>query len=105
MSKSVTRAAVTRWNVDALALGAMSAATPGGHAARAVLTEPVRDAVWFAGEAVHETLWGTVGGAWESGERAADAVLRRLSGQRQPETEERDGARKRKARRRRFDEE
>jgi len=23
-------------------------------------------------------LWGTVGGAWESGERAADAVLRRL---------------------------
>jgi hypothetical protein len=25
---------------------------------------------------VHETLWGTVGGAWESGERAAAAVLR-----------------------------
>jgi len=24
----------------------------------------------------HETLWGTVGGAWESGERAADAVLK-----------------------------
>jgi hypothetical protein len=23
-------------------------------------------------------LWGTVGGAWESGERAADAVLRRM---------------------------
>jgi monoamine oxidase len=43
--------------------------------------EPVQGAVWFAGEAVHETLWGTVGGAWESGERAADAVLRRLGGQ------------------------
>ncbi|MGA8821131.1 MAG: FAD-dependent oxidoreductase, partial [Xanthobacteraceae bacterium] len=67
--------------------------------------EPVRDAVWFAGEAVHETLWGTVGGAWESGERAANAVLRRLSGQRQPETEERHRARKRKGKRRRFDEE
>ena len=32
--------------------------------------------VFLAGEAAHETLWGTVGGAWESGERAADAVLR-----------------------------
>jgi Flavin containing amine oxidoreductase len=38
----------------------------------------VNDTIWFAGEAAHETLWGTVGGAWESGERAADAVLRRL---------------------------
>jgi hypothetical protein len=37
--------------------------------------------VYFAGEALHETMWGTVGGAWESGERAADAVLRRLAGQ------------------------
>ena len=103
--KAITRAAVTRWNLDALALGAMSAAIPGGHAARAVLTEPVRDAVWFAGEAIHETLWGTVGGAWESGERAADAVLRRLSGQRQPDAQDRRRSRKRNARRRRFDEE
>jgi monoamine oxidase len=103
--KSITRAAVTRWNADPLALGAMSAAAPGGHAARAVLADPVRDAVWFAGEAVHETLWGTVGGAWESGERAADAVLRRLAGQRQPEVEERRRVRKRKSKRRRSDKE
>jgi hypothetical protein len=41
------------------------------------------DDVWYAGEAAHETLWGTLGGAWESGERAADAVLRRLGGGRQ----------------------
>ena len=40
--------------------------------------EPVRDRLFFAGEAVHETLWGTVGGAWESGERAADAALKLL---------------------------
>ena len=45
-----------------------------------MLMPPVNDSVWFAGEALHETLWGTVGGAWESGERAADAVLRRLGG-------------------------
>jgi monoamine oxidase len=101
--KAITRAAVTRWNAEALALGAMSAAVPGGHAARAVLAEPVRDAAWFAGEAVNETLWGTVGGAWESGERAADAVLRRLAGQRQPQAEERRPVRKRKSKRRRFE--
>ena len=40
--------------------------------------EPVRGRFFFAGEAVHETLWGTVGGAWESGERAADAALKLL---------------------------
>jgi hypothetical protein len=45
--------------------------------------EPVHDVVWFAGEAAHETLWGTVGGAWESGERAADAILHRLGGQKE----------------------
>jgi hypothetical protein len=34
--------------------------------------------MYLAGEATHETLWGTVDGAWESGERAADAALRRI---------------------------
>jgi monoamine oxidase len=32
--------------------------------------------VWLAGEALHETKWGTVEGAWESGVRAAEAVIR-----------------------------
>ena len=102
--KSIVRAAVTRWNAEPLALGAMSAAVPGGHAARSALSEPVRDAVWFAGEAVHESLWGTVGGAWESGERAAAAVLRRLAGEREPQAEDRRRHR-RKSKRRRFDNE
>jgi Flavin containing amine oxidoreductase len=51
---------------------------PGSQFARRQLLEPIADNVWYAGEAAHETLWGTVGGAWESGERAADAVLHRL---------------------------
>jgi len=42
--------------------------------------EPVRDRIWFAGEAAHETLWGTVGGAWESGERAAAEAVRAIRG-------------------------
>jgi monoamine oxidase len=76
--KAVKRTSATRWNQEPWALGAFSAAAPGGQWARAALAEPVRDRIFFAGEATHETLWGTVGGAWASGERAADAVLRKL---------------------------
>ncbi len=96
VTKAVNRASATRWNADPFARGAMSAAAPGGHAARAVLAEPMDDAIWFAGDAVHDTLWGTVGGAWESGARAADAVLRRLNGVREPSAEEPRSSRKRK---------
>jgi len=39
----------------------------------------------LAGEATHETLWGTVDGAWESGERAAEAALRRIGALRDTE--------------------
>ena len=76
--KAVKRTSATRWNHEPWTLGAFSAAAPGGQAARAVLAEPVRDRIFFAGEATHETLWGTVGGAWASGERAAALALRRL---------------------------
>ena len=74
----VKRTAVTRWGEDPLVRGAFSAASPGNADARRVLMEPLRERLFFAGEAVHETLWGTVGGAWESGMRAAEAALRRL---------------------------
>ncbi len=57
-------------------LGAMSAAAPGAQFARRALMESINNRIWFAGEAVHERLWGTVGGAWESGDRAAAAALR-----------------------------
>jgi len=76
--KAIKRTNATQWNNDPWTLGAMSTASPGAQPSRRVLMETLRDRVWFAGEALHETLWGTVGGAWESGERAADAVHRRL---------------------------
>jgi monoamine oxidase len=79
---TVKRRAVTRWNTEPLAQGAFSAAAPGAQGARKILTEPLNNRVWFAGEATHETLWGTVGGAWESGERTADQVIRTLTGRR-----------------------
>jgi monoamine oxidase len=67
----------TRWNASPFVMGAMSAASPGGQLSRKILGEPV-GSMYFAGEAAHETLWGTVDGAWDSGERAADAALRRI---------------------------
>jgi monoamine oxidase len=76
VAKVVKRRHATHWNDEPWALGAFSAAAPGGQPARKVLMESVNDRIWFAGEAAHETLWGTVGGAWESGQRAADAVVR-----------------------------
>jgi monoamine oxidase len=76
MKKAVKRSHATRWNTEPFVLGAFSAAAPGAQASRRVLMEPLNNRVFFAGEAAHETLWGTVGGAWESGERAADAVMR-----------------------------
>jgi monoamine oxidase len=84
VKKAIKRSQATRWNAEARTLGAFSAAAPGGQGARKVLMEPLQNAIWFAGEAAHETLWGTVGGAWESGERAADAVLHRLGGGKEP---------------------
>ncbi len=78
IKNAIGRKHATRWNADPYALGAWSAAVPGSQFARRQFLDPIADNVWYAGEAAHETLWGTVGGAWESGERAADAVLRQL---------------------------
>jgi len=78
VKKAVKRTHATQWNNDPWTLGAFSAASPGGQWARTALVEPLRDRIFFAGEATHETLWGTVGGAWSSGERAADQALKKL---------------------------
>jgi monoamine oxidase len=76
---AVKKVSATRWNAEPFVQGAMSAAAPGGQGSRRMLTEPIGP-VFLAGDAIHETLWGTVDGAWDSGERAADAALRRIGG-------------------------
>jgi monoamine oxidase len=78
LKNAVKRRHATRWNEEPWVLGATSAASPGAQSARRVLMEPLGNRLFFAGEAAHETLWGTVGGAWESGDRAADAVVKML---------------------------
>ncbi|MGE0565425.1 MAG: flavin monoamine oxidase family protein [Pseudolabrys sp.] len=87
VGENVRKSAVTRWNHEPYVLGAFSAAAPGRADARRVMMEPLRERLWFAGEAVHETLWGTVGGAWESGIRAAEAALKKIGALKEPEPE------------------
>jgi monoamine oxidase len=82
LKNAVKRRHATRWDQEPTVLGAFSAAVPGGQPSRKILMEPLNNRIWFAGEAVHETLWGTVGGAWESGERAADAIIKTVGGRR-----------------------
>ncbi|MET0277597.1 MAG: FAD-dependent oxidoreductase [Pseudorhodoplanes sp.] len=78
IKKSIKRTQATQWAFSPYVMGAMSAAAPGSQATRRILMEPMYDRVYYAGEAAHETLYGTVGGAWESGERAADTALKAL---------------------------
>jgi monoamine oxidase len=86
VAAAVKKSSTTRWNAAPFALGAMSVAGPGGQASRKILTEPV-GSLYLAGEATHETLWGTIDGAWESGERAAEAALRRIGALKDAEPE------------------
>lgn len=76
IAKVVQRRSVTRWNSVPYVMGAMSAALPGGQPSRKIMMEPL-GSLFFAGEAIHETQWGSVNGAWASGERAADAAIRK----------------------------
>ena len=81
---AVKKSSVTRWDAAPFALGAMSAAAPGAQPLRKTLAEPI-GCMFLAGEATHENLWGTIDGAWESGERAAEAALRRIGALRDTE--------------------
>jgi monoamine oxidase len=83
VAAAVKKSSATRWDAAPFALGAMSAAVPGGQASRRVLAEPI-GCMFLAGEAGHETLWGTVDGAWETGERAAEAALRKIGALAEP---------------------
>jgi len=66
---------VTRWDAEPWARGAYAYVPPGQAGARAALAEPLAEGrLVFAGEACHDGLAGTVGGAWLSGEAAARTV-------------------------------
>jgi monoamine oxidase len=66
------------WQQDPFARGAYSYVTVGGQGARKALAMPLRDTLYFAGEATdHEGEHGTVAGALRSGARAAREIIMR----------------------------
>lgn len=66
------------WQKDPFARGAYSYVTVGGHGARRALADPLRDTLYFAGEATdYEGEHGTVAGALRSGTRAARQLVER----------------------------
>jgi monoamine oxidase len=98
VKKAIKRGHATRWNAEPYMRGALSAASPGHAGARDTLAEPIGGRIWLAGEAVHESKWGTVAGAWESGERAATAALDQMGflEKPKPERHEREHQRRRR---------
>jgi monoamine oxidase len=70
-------AAMHDWQQDPFARGAYSYVLTNGSAARRVLARPLRETLFFAGEATDSRgEAGTVAGALQSGEAAARAALR-----------------------------
>ncbi|MBE7217741.1 MAG: FAD-dependent oxidoreductase, partial [Caulobacteraceae bacterium] len=69
--------AATSWSVDPWSRGAYSHALPGHADARGALGAS-RGRLHFAGEAASPHFFSTAHGAWETGERAADAALAAL---------------------------
>jgi monoamine oxidase len=71
---------VADWQTDPFARGAYSYVPVGGVGATKILAEPVDDTLFFAGEATHEGMSGTVAGAIASGYRAAREILTEHAG-------------------------
>jgi monoamine oxidase len=74
VARSLKPLAASNWCGDPLSMGAWSVAKPGQADARLRLRAPIHERIWFAGEATSINMWGTVGGAWLDGIRAADEV-------------------------------
>jgi monoamine oxidase len=68
----------TAWRHDPWSRASWAVVPPGLAAIRETLKAPVGERVWFAGEALSRAQWGTAGGAWEEGERAAGEIIARL---------------------------
>jgi monoamine oxidase len=66
--------AASDWGGDPWSGCAWTYAPVGGYRHRAALRAPVAERIHFAGEASSATQWGTIGGAWAEGERAAESV-------------------------------
>jgi monoamine oxidase len=68
--------AESRWAHDPFARGSYSHALPGRASDRAILAAPVDGRLFFAGEATSPNFFSTAHGARDSGERAAEEVIK-----------------------------
>lgn len=71
---------ITRWSSDPLAGGSYSTLFRTGNTANAanILSEPIDGKLFFAGEATNPYYYGTVHGAYISGYRAAEEILKEI---------------------------
>jgi monoamine oxidase len=72
-------ARVGDWRADQFSRGAYSYIRAGAGDAVRGLARPVEGTLFFAGEATHPGMSGTVAGAIASGERVAKEVLRSVN--------------------------
>jgi monoamine oxidase len=77
--KHFVKGIATDWATNPLTHGAYAALRPGRHGARDVLSEPMAEKVFFAGEAMGGNRSALVNGALESGRQIAKRVIRTLS--------------------------
>jgi monoamine oxidase len=71
-------AIVQDWQREPFSRGAYSYVLVGGEGARESLAAPVADTLYFAGEATSTEESGTVGGALQSGLRAAREIVKAM---------------------------
>ena len=70
--------AVSAWRHDPWSLGSWAVVPPGHAGARRQLHEAIGGKIWFAGEALSREQWGTAGGAYAEGIRAAEGLAERI---------------------------
>jgi monoamine oxidase len=75
-AKRIRLLAVHRWGADPFARGSYSAALPGKAECREILTAPVEDRIFFAGEACSASDFSTAHGAYRTGVSAAELACR-----------------------------
>lgn len=79
LRKHLGRAMMTNWGAERFVRGAYAAARPGKAGARRILSDPVADRIFFAGEHLAGPLVQTCGGARLSGEDVARKVVTMLA--------------------------
>lgn len=77
--RHIRKGRMTNWGTNPWTRGAYAAARPGRHKARAVLTDPLGDRVFFAGEALGGAYPALLSGAHISGDAAARQVANILA--------------------------